>query len=295
MSSKLVIFIRCHAYPEFIIDTIDSIKYYSTSNPLLVCTIDSDKSLVPLIQKAHPDVLCYVTKIKCKWGGSLWEMLCEALIWLIEVKKYSFDYVLNLDYDLIYTNKIDNTGPDEYYLRFFTAPNIGQVGKLISNSPHWSRKMRLYTNSLVNLFAKNNKKYPITYRPGIHCAGAYSYLKYNTILEMYSQGFLRSPFSNIHTTFNLADDPLLSFFVISAGYRLSAIDESRVYIKWIMTEDYKTIPSRNYAIYHPTKLSPGNLKCSIIDELNCRNFFRSTRNQEPIPFSSYMNGYSYPT
>jgi hypothetical protein len=193
---------------------------------------------------------------------------------------------MNMDYDLIFTRK----GADEAYLDIFKKdPMIGQVGKLNLNSSHWVRKMRLYMSVFVNALSRAALAYPKHYKLGEHCAGAFTILKENCLLQMYRNGFLKPPFSNICDKAPIADDPLLSFFTIASGYKMETMGGS-AYVVWQMVEDYKTIPDREYYVYHPTKLVPGNNQWSVSQELACRNFFRGKRGQSPIIYDESKMG-----
>ena len=240
--------------------------------------------MVPIIKEKHPDVMFFVSKWNCGWGSGLWRLFCQACTFIIE-SGIEFEYLMNMDYDLIFTKK----GADVTYIKDFTSPAIGQVGKYNPKSAHWARKVKNYLPRMHSIFAKLGKSIPKDYIPGQHNAGAFTLMKENCILQLYRDGYFKSPFVDIGDQIKLADDPMLSLFVMMAGYKLAAMSNTH-YIVWQMAEDYRKIPERDLYVYHPTKLVPGNGRWSLDDELQCRNFFRAIRNQEPIPIIPSLQG-----
>lgn len=162
---KLVVFIRCHILPECVADTIDSVKYHATSDPLIVVTVDRNTDIEKQLAPQYPDVLFYTSPNACGWGSGLWRLFCEAVVWLMEVKRVSFDYLANYDYDLIYTKD----GADEHFLQYFDSPKVGQVGKMNLASSHWKRKTRQYLPRIMQVLNLHNKKFPVIYPIGSHC------------------------------------------------------------------------------------------------------------------------------
>lgn len=274
---RMVFFIRCHIMPEFVADTIDAIRYYATEEPLIVVTVDRNERIEEKLSHSYPGVLFYTSPNNCGWGGGLFRLFCEAMTWLLEEKQISFDYLWNVDYDLLPIH----SGFDEYFVRRFDKPAIGQIGRYNPNAQFWIRRMRLHLNKLKKTFDSEGKQWPRNYKVGDHVAGACGVFKGACVAQMYKSGLLKSPFRDLGVKCQLADDPMLSLTVAAAGYCFREMGE-KAYIKWRMEEDYRRIPSKGYYIYHPTKLVPGNQAYSVHQELECRNFFRGIRRQGRI-------------
>lgn len=278
MDPKIVVFVRCHALPTFVMDTIDSIRHYSVSNPTIVVTVDRNEKLAEQVVRERPGTLSYVCRKGAGWGAGMHRLFCEAARWLVE-SGIEFDFVMNMDYDLIFTRE----SADVHFLPKFDKPNIGMVGRVNRGASHWQRKTRQHLPKLLTALARSKKPFPMGYSPGAHTSGAFNILKSNCVLQMYHDGMLTPPLSDICDKVPIADDPLLSFWVACSGYKWNEMGtDNEAYIVWEMRENYRTIPARGSFLYHPTKLKPGNQPWSVKDELDCRNFFRKLRGQEPL-------------
>lgn len=277
MHYPTVVFIRAHLAPEFVADTIDSLRFYARTPLKIIVTVDRNPRIAEVLKSAYPDVLVYTSSSNCGWGGGLFRLFCEAVRWTCQEQNITFDYLWNVDYDMIATRE----GWDVHFLPRFDASNVGQVGKINKNSQYWHRKVRQNLGKLKLLFTREGKVWPAKYRVGEHVAGACSLFKGACVAQMLSNGLMGSPFCDLGETLKLADDPLLSMFTAAAGYEIRDLG-STAFIKWKMDDDYRRIPAAGYYLYHPTKLVPGNQVYSLQQELTCRNFFRGLRGQPAI-------------
>lgn len=277
----IVIFIRSHIFPEFVADTIDAVRFYADCEPLIVVTVDRNEDIEKYLRPAYPELLYYTSKSDCGWGGGLFRLFCESVCWLCRTQEITFDYLWNIDYDLIPIKK----GFETYFQERFDSPRIGQIGKYNPNSAFWKRRVRMQLGRLKSVFLEHGKVWPREYVVGDHVAGACGVFKGTCVAQMLSSGFLDSPFRDLGALCKLADDPMLSLMTAAAGYTFREMGE-KAYIKWHMTEDYRKIPDRGYYLYHPTKLVPGNQSYPALPELMCRNFFRQLRGQKPITMLS---------
>ena len=277
MHHRTVVFIRCHILPEFVADTIDAVRYYVEGDPLIVATVDRNERIAKELRPGYPDVMVYTSKSNCGWGGGLWRLFCEAATWLMVEKGITFDYLWNIDYDLIPIRQ----GWDTHFHRRFDKPNIGQVGRHNPNSAYWKRRMRMKLSKLKATFQEHGKQWPRNYKIGDHVAGACGIFKGACIAQMLAMGLFERPFADLGATCSIADDPMLSLMTHTAGYVFRDMGD-KAYIKWKMEQDYRKIPQQGYYLYHPTKLVPGNQSYSVQSELQCRNFFRGIRGQGKI-------------
>lgn len=256
------------------------------------CTPTNHKVVAVRVVEGRHDVYCIETEHPCHnfalsagvfvhncgWGGGLFRLFCEAVTWLCNEKRISFDVLWNIDYDLI------PIAPDwdRYFVkRFQDDPRIGQLGRYNPNSAFWKRRTRMQLTRLKKTFAEYGKQWPRNYKTGDHVAGACGIFKGQCVAQMLSMGLLERPFRDLGATCQLADDPMLSMMVCAAGYTFKEMGE-KAYIKWRMEEDYRKLPGKGYYIYHPTKLVPGNQPYSAMTELKCRNFFRKLRGQPEL-------------
>ena len=274
----VVFFIRAHQFPEFVADTIDSIRFYAETDPLIVVTVDRTLRVEAELKHSYPDVMYYTTQSNCGWGGGLFRLFCESVCWLARDKGISFDVLWNVDYDLIPIRP----GFDTYFQqRFQGQPTVGQIGRFNPNSQFWKRRMRTQLSRLKKTFAEFGKQWPKNYAVGEHVAGACGIFKGKCVAQMLASGLLDSPFRDLGVQCQLADDPMLSLMVNAAGYTFKEMGE-KAFIKWKMETDYRAVPGKGYYVYHPTKLVPGNQPYSVQAELECRNFFRRLRGQGEI-------------
>lgn len=274
----LVVMIRCHEFPEFVADTVDAVRYYAEQEPLIVVTVDRNERIEKAMRPAYPNLLYFTSQSNCGWGGGLFRLFCEAITWLCNEKRISFDVLWNIDYDLI---PIAPKWDTFFTKRFQGSPRVGQLGRYNPNSTYWKRRMRQQLARLKKTFRDHRKQWPRNYSTGDHVAGACGVFKGQCVAQMLSMGLLERPFRDLGAVCSLADDPLLSLMTAAAGYEFKEMG-AKAYIKWRMQEDYKTIPSQGFYIYHPTKLVPGNGPYSAQNELQCRNFFRKLRGQGEI-------------
>ena len=278
MHYRQVFFIRAHLFPEFISDTIDTIRYYSTTDSLIVVTVDRNKDIERVLKPLYPSVKFFTSSSNCGWGGGLWLLFCEALCWLTRTENVSFDYLWNVDYDWIAIAPAF----DSYFTKKFSEDkNIGQIGRHSPNSAYWTRRVKQRLRSIKEQFAAHGKPFPRNYKPGEHVAGACSVFKGSCASQMLSMGLLDRPFRDFGLMYKIADDPMLSMMTNAAGYRFCEMGE-KAYIKWRLDEDYKKLQSRGFLCFHPTKLTPGNTSYSAEKEMVCRNYFRELRGQSPI-------------
>ena len=273
---RIVVFVRCHALGPFVCDTIDSIRYYSVSDPLIVVTVDRDQSLADYLCRERPGVLAYVCSKGAGWGAGMHRLFCEAAYWLVS-QGIEFDYLINMDYDLIFTRH----GADVKFLDRFDKPNVGMVGKVNTGGFHWKRQTRRHLPKILAALNGANMRFPVDYEPGAHTSGAYNILKSNCVLQMFRNNMLSPPLSDICDRVPIADDPLLAFWVACAGYKWKDMGEG-AFIAWELRDDYRKIGQQGYYLFHPTKITPGNQSWSVADELECRNFFRTQRGQPPL-------------
>jgi len=260
---------------------VDSIESLFIVKPRIVITVDWNKDVEEHIRRERSDLEIYRSESVCGWGAGMYKLLCEALSWYINKFGFDFDFLLNMDYDLIFTER----EADKKLLSNVDGSdnNVGLWGKYVNNSPYWQAKVKRSLPRLIQMLRERSIRFPFQYRIGEHVAGACSLLSRECLEKFYSLGFANEPFRSCGYNLRLADDPLLSFFVKASGFSLGNLD-NRAYIAWKET-DYEKWFGKCY-LFHPTKLLPGSGKWSIKSELDCRNFWRSKRGRPPMNVSA---------
>jgi len=272
---RVVVVVRCHTLAPFVVDTVDSIRHYSVTNPIIVVAVDRSVEVAEYVKRECSDVKVFLNHKVCGWGSGMHRLFCEVMRWIFE-QGLQFDFLIHQDYDLIFTGR----GADVRFLPAFEDARVGMVGKHTVNNLHWASRFRSNLNKIAALFNKSGKQFPLNYRLGEHCAGAFNIFSYQCLWDMYRMGFLSPPFSDICERVDVADDPLISFFVVAAGYKMMSLGTG-AHIEWRLSVDYKRL-GEDICVFHPTKIVEGNKPWVVSRELECRNYFREKRGQLPM-------------
>lgn len=280
--ARLVICVRCHQYPEFVLDEVDSILHYSVTSPHIMLGVDrgphndpaQQHEIADVVTKAYPQVGVFKADRQWGWGAGMYGLLCDSIKWAEQ--HYAYDHFLSIDYDALFIRK----GADAALLKSAEEPNAGLVGTHNMLGKTWAK---LFKNHWLRIMEMTHNKRP----PGNwekDCVyGAVMLLTRPCLLEMTKRGYFDDPFRSVKDNVKISDDPWTVFLVRLAGFRV--IDNRRYcYNVWKSPEDYKVlVPKRpELKIFHPIKMNAGGRPTNYAAEAKNRNYFRRQRSKPPL-------------
>lgn len=151
---------------EFVIDTIESIKYYVHCSYRIIVSDDSHNPIVhDSIKKDYADVIVLKTTKNFGKGLGLYMTLSHAYRYALD--KFNFQALLRLDTDAL----IIGHEPESQILEFFkNNPSIGLAGRYLKGlrSPDqfgnmWMNGGRIPIVAIVKMFTKFYAKHPVVY------------------------------------------------------------------------------------------------------------------------------------
>lgn len=268
----LVVCIRCHEQPDFVMDAADSVLWsVSSDTTKLMFAVDQNRKLAQTLKdKLHLPVTCSVKRYG--WGAGLYGLLVEAIVFA--EKEIGFRHFLSIDYDTLFLQK----GADEALLSLIDDPVIGLLGQLTPPNPHWKGVFELQQRILAEMLVK----IPSAYIPGEGVSGSCMMLTASGIEGLRRGGFLEAKFRDIvDRGISLADDHLIPIFIRACGL---GIKDTRPHTQctWFAVGDPYGLEETEVKVFHPAKLVPP-LRCpQRKDELKVRNYFREKRGRRPI-------------
>jgi hypothetical protein len=280
--SKLCICVRCHKYPHFVLDEVDSIFHYSTTQPHVMLAIDrgvhndtkEQEAIASHVKKHYPQVHIYKSQQLWGWGAGMYGLLCEAID---DAQKHlSFDHFLSIDYDALFIGE----GADADLARDVEEHNVGLVGTVTPIGKTWGQ---IFTKRRKEILAMTGGKHPKEGWAKRCVYGAVMCISKKGLVGLRECGYLDDPFKDIRRTLRISDDPWLTFLVMTAGF---AVKDNKPYCYnvWKNPEDYRLKIHRNpgLKIWHPAKMGPGGRDTNMQAETLCRNFFRRRRGKKAI-------------
>jgi len=281
--TKLCICIRCHKYPEFVLDEVDSVFHYSTTAPHVMLAIDRDinndsaaqDAVASLVKKHYPQVHVYKATQTWGWGAGMYGLLCEAID---DAQKHlSFDHFLSLDYDALFIGE----GADADLIRDAEEENVGLVGTVTPIGKTWGQ---IFTRKWNEILSMTDGKRPAAENWAKRCVyGAVMCLSAKALKTLREIGYFEAPFRDTRKTLRISDDPWLTFLVLTAGLKVKD-NKPYCYNVWKHPEDYRLKVHRNpgLKLWHPAKMGPGGRPTNHDAETLCRNFFRRRRNKRSL-------------
>ena len=266
----LLICLRCHAYRDLILDTIDAVKCYTDSDVTkIVCAVDkNNRSLAKHIERVLPQAV-HCSGHSWGWGAGLYGLLAESIIWADE--RWNFSHFVSIDYDTLFIKK----GADQIILNHITDPEIGLLGHYGARSTHWEEifnkdklKIRKYLGEI-----------PKTYHPGEGTQGGCMILTRTFIDALKRKGMLISPFAIAKNITQIEDDHLVTLFCRMCGLEIVQVSE-QLHIRWQLDCDPLGLEKKDIYIFHPTKVVPSKSGQSI--EKTVRNYYRTLRGRGPL-------------
>lgn len=280
--SRLLIALRVHAYPEYVLDTVDSIFHYSTTAPIVTLAIDrgpnNDTNLQDqieaLVTKHYPQVGVYRAKQQWGWGAGMYGLLCCALEWAR--KNYDFEHFLSLDYDAPFVR----AGADQALLDSASEPKAGLVGTKNVIGKTWAQ---LFKSKWPEIMEMTGGKQPPKGWEKDCVYGAVMLLTKPCVERMLELGYMDGAFRNTKHTIRISDDPWTVFLVRLAGFRV--IDNHRYcYNVWQYPEGIGKMLKSNpeLRIFHPVKMQAGGRPTKKNVETANRNWLRKRRGKKPL-------------
>lgn len=151
---------------EFVLDTIESVKYYVRCSHRIIISDDSHNPVVhDSIKKYHPDVIVLKTAKNYGKGLGLYMTLSHAYRFALD--EFNFHVLLRLDTDAL----IIGYEPESKILEFFkNNPSVGLAGRFIKglSSPDqfgnvWMNGGRKPIVAIVKMVTKFYAKHPVVY------------------------------------------------------------------------------------------------------------------------------------
>lgn len=151
---------------EFVLDTIDSIKYYIHCEYKIIVSDDSHGSThTEQLKRKHPTVVILKTKKNYGKGLGLYKTLSDAYRFALD--EFDFSALLRLDTDAL----VIGQNPETAILNYFkNNPSVGLAGRYINGlkSPDefgvvWENGGREIIVSIVKMFTRFYIRHPLIY------------------------------------------------------------------------------------------------------------------------------------
>lgn len=265
MSLDLLIVIRCHAFPDLVIDTWQAAKYCTGPSTEVVFAVDGNnprfaQKLVSIFGSER----VYVSQVHWGWGSGLFCLLVDAYSYFKD--RYEFNHYQSIDYDTLYIQK----DADKKILDRIDSPDIGLLGCHGKDNEHWRAEYKRTQKKFESVFGK----VPPSYIQGEGVQGGAMLLTASLIDRMKKRRMFEPPFSIAKRHTGIADDHLLPIFVRMCELKILDIsDIASCY--WRAKDDPRGYEKKGIVMFHPTKLRPENKNKST--DIEIRNYFRKLR------------------
>lgn len=280
--SRILVAIRAHKFPEFVLDAVDAVFRYSTTYPHVIVAIDrghnddasDQKAIGSLVQKHYPQVGVYCAMRRWGWGAGLYGLLSATVKWA--QLNYDFDHFLSLDYDALFIRE----GADAALVTNAEKENVGLVGTVTTMGKVWARMFKRKWDQVMTI--TGGREPPAGWEKRA-VYGSVMLITKPCLAAMNEAGFFDPPFSDTVDSVKISDDPWLTFLVRLLGFEI-ADNKRYCYNVWKHPEPPEVIVPQNpeLRIFHPAKLAPGGRTYDRTPELRCRNHFRQLRNRKPL-------------
>lgn len=272
---------------DFIIDTISSFVFYTTSSYRIILVDDSHQGIGRQVQEEFPDLDVILTKRNGGAMAGLYITLAEAYAYAL--RQYSFDLLFKLDTDALVTGP----EPEEEARRFFaTHPDMGMAGqypldyqgrawdtawprdRIMNGTMTWKFIKRPIANMLLRKLYIRALRHG--YRTGESVFGgayfmSYPFLKALADVKMLPSYTLRS--------LNMGEDHLFGLLAKSLGFGLGdlASGDQPFACAWKgLPASPEELHQRGKKVIHSTR------GWKDLDEESIRAFFREKRTR-PVP------------
>jgi len=269
----LLICMRCHAFPEFCLDTLDAIRSMTCpTTTRIVCAVDGrNKSLAKILATAlggQGEV--YSADRKFGWGAGLWSLLAKSILEF--ESRFRFGHFVTVDYDTLFIKP----GADEMLLSTVTDAKIGLIGHYSAVNEHWAAIFHRERDALSCRLGG----IPKGYIPGEGTQGGCFMITRAGIDGLRDRGLLRGDWLDVAGFTSIADDHLAPLLVRAAGLDVVGLPSVYFNLQWRCDRDPVTLNQTRVKVFHPTKIRPEIKDRGV--ELRVRNFYRGLRGREPL-------------
>lgn len=265
----LLICIRCHDYPDFVIDTARAAEFYT------------DRSTTGIAFAVDGGRTAFATRLRCmvgrarvfassnvwRWGVGLWGLMAESIRHF--ERAMPFRHFMSIDYDTLFIGK----GADRKIMDLISDESIGLLGCHRKENERWGAVFRAQRPKIERAFGS----VPPAYRDGEGVQGGCMTLTRALINEMHCRDLLDPAPGGLSSICTIADDHLIA--LLTRICRLEIVDvTSFVKAYWTIPSDPRRWSDKQTLIFHPTKLTPHNAQRST--EVEIRNHFRQIRGEK---------------
>jgi hypothetical protein len=270
--------------PEFVLDTIDSIRSYTTANRAVIIIDDSGKGTGNALQEVNPTLEVLVTPRRYGLFGGLYISLARAFSYILE--RYTFAALLRLDSDAL----IIGSHPENDAIAAFKAnTRLGLLGQYpcdyygVPWDTSWQgTELRKQSHNPLSLLRHPKRGFTLRrlaaraqnhgYEFGDFVFGGAYFFSQTCLQRLREHGLL--PNVRLWSTY-VQEDHLFGLLVKSAGFDLGdlATGDLPFACAW---RELPAAPDellqRRKKIVHSTR------RWGTLDEVKIRTIFRSARN-----------------
>lgn len=284
--NELCICIRCHDYPEAVLDTIRTVKKYSTTDPCVMVAIDNQdpNNIAPAVDQTYEDVGVYISDHLCGWGRHLYSLFVEALRFAQD--NFRFRHFICMDYDTVYTRE----GADQLTLDTVATDNTVLVGAL--RKPHRGHmaKIRSQWEELNEVMNLNPLTLGYLEYLNSYVLGAYMMLTDVGIERFEREGYFEEPFLS-EIGYDIPDDSWISLLSRNIGgvegigsYNeecdMQYTEDKVTAITWKVPVPVLEVVNKGMYVYHPVKGTSGGKKKMSNKEFKTEMSIRHKLRQE---------------
>ena len=259
----LLVCIRCHAYPESIADTAESVRWSCGDRVKVVFAVDGlSGTLGQHLQNIYGMSSVYRSERKWGWGAGLFGLLVESLLYFQSC--YNFQHFLTIDYDTLFLSK----DADQKLLNLIRSDEIGVIGAL-TESARWTARFEQDKSLLFAELKTSPKGFTHTFGMQGGCM-----LLTRALIDEFVEKGIFSSYHKVVSACQLADDHLLP--IISRLFGLSLQDAGSILqCTWKLCKDPRGLQDKGVFVFHPVK-SDSNVKTEWL----FRKYFKELRDAD---------------
>lgn len=270
MSKDLLICIRCHKWPDMVLDTVQACQQFTdASTSEIVCAVDCNPQLATMLEKSLPGKV-FNSSVRCGWGPGLLRLLFDSIAW---GKQFHCEHFLCLDYDTLFIRP----GVDKAVLDKLIHPDLGLVGSYRGTSRRWAFQYEADRKQIEARFGPA----PAAYRPGEGVAGAMFVITRAMIEAMRDRGYfplVRAGHPRSWT--RMPEDHFMALLCRYCGLEIKPLGSQFQIVCNLGGNPLAMEKVEGLLAFHPTKVRAECKDPSI--EYRVRNHYRQLRGQPPL-------------